>query len=236
MATPLTATEVLKALKAEGVNVREHAGWRTHNRNSKGAWGPVHGVVIHHTAGADSLAFCVKGNADLPGPLCHTHLDKAGRATMVGWGRTNHAGSVAENALSAVVHEAAVHPRPDRHEPIDGNARLYGIEIENRGNDKDPYPDVQYEQAVRWAAAICRAHKWTAESVVGHKEVTTRKIDPSFSMADFRKRVAERLKHEASWRPGTEPAPKPETPAPKTVEERLADVERRVKRLEEEAA
>src|SRR5512139_3201927 len=113
MATPLTSTDVLRALKAEGVNVRERGSWRTHNRNSRGPWGPVNGVAIHHTAGVDSLTFCVKGNADLPGPLCHTQLSKAGVATMVGWGRTNHAGTVAENAFDAVVREAAVHPRPD---------------------------------------------------------------------------------------------------------------------------
>lgn len=203
MATPLTADHIIAALRAEGVQAAEHSGWRTHNRNHIGAWGPVNGIVIHHTAGSDSLAFCVSGNRDLPGPVCHTHLAKSGIATMVGWGRVNHAGTFAENAHTAVVREAAVHPRPDAVEPVDGNRHYYGIEIENLGNGRDPYPTAQYETAVRWAAAICRAHGWTANSVIGHKEGTRRKIDPSFDMDAFRARVAERLKHSAGWNPGS---------------------------------
>ncbi|MEU6990414.1 N-acetylmuramoyl-L-alanine amidase [Streptomyces sp. NPDC046465] len=202
MAPPLTADALLAALKAEGVRVAEHSGWRTHNRNHKGPWGGMNGVVIHHTAGANSLGLCWTGMADLPGPLCHTHLSKAGLATMVGYGRANHAGTFAQNAHTAVVNESATHPRPDNAEPVDGNAHYYGIEIENLGNGHDPYPAVQYGAAVRWAAAICRAHRWSANSVIGHKEGTRRKIDPSFGMGQFRKDVHERLEHSASWNPG----------------------------------
>lgn len=204
MAIPLTADRLLAALKAEGVDVAERPGWRTHNRNSRGPWGPVNGVVIHHTAGSNSLALCWSGLADLPGPLCHTHLAKTGLATMVGHGRANHAGGFAENAYSAVVKEAAVHPRPDAVEPVDGNRHFYGIEIENRGDGKDPYPAAQYDAAVRWAAAICRTHGWSAHSVIGHKEGTRRKIDPSFDMSVFRDAVAARLAHDAGWNPTEE--------------------------------
>ncbi|WP_050511757.1 peptidoglycan recognition protein family protein [Streptomyces rimosus] len=202
MATPLTAARLLAALKAEGVTVREHAGWRTHNRNDKGPWGGVNGIVIHHTAGASSLDLVWSGTAALPGPLCHTHLAKNGTATMVGHGRANHAGTFARNAHQAVVAESPVHPRPDAAEPVDGNRHYYGIEIENLGDGRDPYPAVQYDQAVRWAAAICRAHGWTHHSVIGHKEGTRRKIDPSFDMNAFRAGVAERLKHPPRWGPG----------------------------------
>lgn len=201
MATPLSADRILGALRAEGVKVAERSGWRTHNRNHKGAWGPVNGVVIHHTAGQNSLALCWSGTSSLPGPLCHTHLAKNGTATMVGFGRTNHGGTFAQNAHDAVVAESATHPRPAADEPVDANARYYGIEIENLGNGKDPYPDAQYQAAVRWAAALCRAHGWTANSVIGHKEGTRRKIDPSFDMNAFRACVAERLRHSADWSP-----------------------------------
>lgn len=204
MATPLSAEHFRAALKAEGVKVSEHPGWRTRNRNHKGKWGPVNGCTIHHTAGRNSLSLCVNGTSSLPGPLCHTHLAKDGTATLVGHGRANHAGTFAANAHAAVVNESASHPRPDAAEPVDGNARYYGIEIENLGNGKDPYPAVQYDQAVRWAAALCRAHGWSADSVIGHKEGTRRKIDPSFDMNRFRAAVAERLKHSASWNPGTD--------------------------------
>jgi len=207
MAPPMTPDQWLAALRAEGVKVSEHTGWRTHNRNNKGPWSDLNGIVIHHTAGRDSLALCWTGTEDLPGPLCHTHLAKSGVATMVGYGRANHAGTFAQIAFDAMHNELAIHPRPDAAEPVDANARTYGIEIENLGDGNDPYPAVQYDAAVRWAAAICRAHGWSADSVIGHKEGTRRKIDPSFSMAAFRADVAARLAHPASWNPGDSTTP-----------------------------
>lgn len=203
MAVPLSASRLLSALREEGVNVAEHPGWRTHNRNHKGKWDNVNGVVIHHTAGTNSLRLCSEGTSALPGPLCHTHLDKKGKATMVGYGRANHAGTFAQNAHNAVVAESPNHPRPDAAEPVDGNRHYYGIEIENLGNGRDAYPAVQYDAAVRWAAAICRAHGWNQHSVIGHKEGTRRKIDPTFDMDTFRADVAERLKHSPNWSAGT---------------------------------
>ncbi len=199
MATPLSPDRLVAALKAEGVKVVEQSGWQTHNRNHKGPWGPVNGIVIHHTAGSDSRSLVWVGTSSLPGPLCHTYMAKSGVATMVANGRANHAGTFAQNAHDAVVAESSTHPRPYEAEPVDGNQHYYGIEIENLGNGTDPYPEVQYEAAVRWATAICRAHGWSEDSVIGHKEGTRRKIDPSFDMNTFRKDVAERLAHPADW-------------------------------------
>lgn len=204
MASPLSATRFVSALRAEGITVVERSGWSTHNRNSVGKWGGVNGVVIHHTAGRDSKSLVWSGTSALPGPLCHTYLAKDGTATMVGYGRTNHAGTFAQNAYDAVVNESPTHPRPDASEPVDGNQHFYGIEIENLGDGKDPYPEAQYDAAVRWAAGICRAHGWSENSVIGHKEGTRRKIDPSFDMDTFRDAVAARLAHSADWNPNEE--------------------------------
>jgi hypothetical protein len=216
MATPLTAGRMLEVLHAEGVRVVEYRSWRTHGRDDETgrAFGPVKGLVVHHTAGRDSRALCYEGRSDLPGPLCHTHLAKDGTASMISAGRTNHCGSMARNAYDAMVAESSTHPRPDSSEPIDGNDVAYGLEVENLGNGSDPYPNVQYDQAVRWAAALCRAHGWSADSVIGHKEATTRKIDPSFSMDAFRARVAERLEHSASWSPGDTTTEEDDMPTP----------------------
>ncbi|MEU2603287.1 N-acetylmuramoyl-L-alanine amidase [Streptomyces albus] len=197
----MSASTFVSVLKREGVKVSErYSGWRTHNRNHKGAWGGVNGVLIHHTAGRDSRALCYNGRSDLPGPLCHTHLAKDGTATMMSAGRANHAGPVARNAHDAVVAERSTHPRPSAASgTVDGNAHYYGIEIENLGTGKDPYPAAQYDAAVRWAAAICRHHGWGADSVVGHKETSIEgKPDPSFDMNKFRRDVAARLKGSAS--------------------------------------
>jgi hypothetical protein len=203
MATPLTVDRLRSALSAEGVNFREYRSWHTHNRNDFGPWGGVNGVVIHHTAGRDSLELVYEGRSDLPGPLAQAHISKSGVVSLTGHGRANHAGTFARNAHNAVVNESSTHPRPDASEPIDGNAHYYGAEVENLGDGKDWYPAEQYDQTVRWAAAICRAHGWTANSVIGHKEGTTRKIDPkgpvgsktgpAFDMDRFRADVQKRL-------------------------------------------
>lgn len=192
---------MLAALKKEGLKVVEHPGWRTHNRAGHGAWGPVNGIIIHHTAGADSsagLSLVYNGRSDLPGPLAHAYLSKTGVVTLTGNGRANHAGLGDDDVLKAVIAEWPVLPTPNENN-TDGNARFYGIEISNLGNGKDHYPTVQYQAAVKWAAAICRAHGWTSKSVIGHKEWTNQKIDPrgpvgaasgkDFSMVQFRKDV-----------------------------------------------
>ncbi|WP_328629994.1 peptidoglycan-binding protein [Streptomyces lycii] len=175
----------------------------------------MNGIVVHHTAGRNSLNLCYNGTSSLPGPLCHAHLAKDGTLSLISNGRANHAGSFAANAFNAMLNESDNHPRPDSAEPIDANARTYGIEIENLGNGRDPYPAVQYDAAVRWAAAICRAHGWSADSVIGHKEGTRRKIDPTFSMDKFRANVAARLSGQGGAAPDVSaPAPdsKPNPP------------------------
>jgi hypothetical protein len=196
MSQPMTADQWLAALRAEGItDIVQMNGWRTHNRAGHGAWGEVHGVAIHHTAGVGSglAQYCYNGTPALPGPVCHDFLAKDGTLYLVGNGRTNHAGTIPDNVYASILREDMNPPRPDAAEPLDGNRLLYGLEIENRGDGRDPYPAKQYDVAVRWAAARCRFHGWTAGSARGHKELTRRKIDPSFPMDTFRRDVTARL-------------------------------------------
>lgn len=205
----------MPCVKAEGVHVAEYPGWRTRSRDAATGktFGPVHGVLIHHTAASNSLSIVAKtGRSDLPAPLAHSHLAKTGLVTMCSAGRANHAGAAAANVVAALTAETAL-PKQDKSSTVDGNDCLYGIEIENLGNGKDPYPAVQYDAAVRWAAALCRAHGWGAGSVAGHKETSVEgKVDPSFDMVKFRTDVAERLKHSASWSPSDGTDDSKETP------------------------
>jgi hypothetical protein len=205
MAIPLTADRMLAALRAEGLAVHEHTGWRTHNRDAATGktFGPVNGVLIHHTAGHGDREVCFNGRPDLPGPLCHGWLGKTGGLWLLGNGRANHAGLVDGDVVRALVAETSPLPTDDEAD-TDGNDVLYGLEIENLGDGRDPYPAGQYDEAVRWAAAICRAHGWTARSVAGHKEVQPGKVDPSFDMNVFRAAVAARLAHAPSWSPNEE--------------------------------
>jgi hypothetical protein len=210
MATPLTPTKFVGALRAEGVRVVEVGDWRNHNRNRVGPWGPVNGVMVHHTVTSgtnSSVELCRKGYSGLPGPLCHGVVAKDGTIYVIGYGRTNHAGAGDDDVLRAVVAERPL-PAPNETN-TDGNRHFYGFECVNLGDGEDPWPPAQVEAMVRAAAAICRAHGWGRDgdtSVIGHKEWQPGKVDPrgpGVSMPDIRKRVAERLDHEPGWSPGT---------------------------------
>ncbi|PSJ29836.1 N-acetylmuramoyl-L-alanine amidase [Streptosporangium nondiastaticum] len=208
MAAPLSPDALLDALRAEGVNVIPYGDWRTHDRGNRGAgWGPINGVIIHHTASSgteSSVELCVDGYAELPGPLCHGVIAKNGDVYLISAGRANHAGSGDADVLAAVVDER---PTPDPSDSnADGNARFYGFECVNLGNGNDPWPEAQLDAIERASAAICRAYGWAAASVIGHKEWTDQKIDPrGFSMQTMRERIDRRLGHA----PG-KPVPAPE--------------------------
>lgn len=213
MATPLSADRFLAALKKAGLGVVEHGKWRTHNRNTHGNWGPVNGVMIHHTGAysseADMVEICRVGYQDLPGPLCHGVIDRSGTIHLVGYGRTNHAGMGDTDVLLAVIAEKPDLPR-DNEADTDGNRHFYGFECINTGNQ--PWPAAQLDAMARAAAAVCRAHGWNEHSVIGHKEWQPGKPDPGgIDMDAFRARVARHLRGSA----GTPAKPKPKpTPTP----------------------
>ncbi|MBP8532347.1 N-acetylmuramoyl-L-alanine amidase [Streptomyces sp. MK37H] len=202
MATPLSAAEFLAALKREGVKVVEVGDWRHHNRNSKGPWGPMNGVMIHHTVTSGTKAsvdICRNGYSSLPGPLCHGVIDKDGVVHLVGYGRANHAGGGDPVVLERVVEERygdrPPAPKKGNLDGVDGNAHFYGFECINLGNGKDPWTEAQLEAIERVGSAICRAHEWGAKSVIGHLEWSRDKIDPKgFGMPGMRDRIAKRLK------------------------------------------
>ncbi|MGW1814744.1 peptidoglycan-binding protein [Streptomyces sp. NPDC002125] len=212
MATPLSADKLLKALRDEGLRVVEHRSWRTHNRNHKGAWGPVHGVMIHHTVTSgtqSSVDLCYDGHSALPGPLCHGVIAKDGSVHMVGHGRANHAGLGDDDVLRAVIDEKAL--PADNEANTDGNRSFYGFECVNLGDGKDPWPAAQLEAIEKAAAAICRAHGWNHRSVIGHKEWQPGKVDPrGFTMDSMRGRVRDRL----AGRPDGPPPPAAYEPFP----------------------
>jgi hypothetical protein len=198
MATPLTAGKLLKALRDEGLVVHEVREWRTHNRNAQGAWGPLNGVMIHHTVTegtAGSVDLCYDGHASLPGPLCHGVIDKKGEIHLVGNGRANHAGRGDGDVLRAVVNEAEL--PPDNAADTDGNPHFYGFECINLGDGEDPWPEEQKVAIEKVSAAICRAHGWNERSVIGHKEWQPGKVDPrGFTMDSMRARIKKRLAKE----------------------------------------
>ncbi|MFS0697747.1 N-acetylmuramoyl-L-alanine amidase [Streptomyces nitrosporeus] len=219
MATPASPAALLKALEDEGLTVVQVDGWRTRNRNHKGPWGPVHGVMIHHTVTTGSertVDICRKGYAGLPGPLCHGVITKDGRIHLVGYGRANHAGLGDDDVLAAVIAEKRL--PADNESNTDGNRHFYGFECENLGDGEDPWPAAQLEAIERAAAAVCRLHDWDAASVIGHLEWQPGKVDPrGFSMTSMRDRVQARLGTAAPARPTPSPPKAPTVDLSKLV-------------------
>ena len=209
MAAPLSADRFRSALIDEGLVVVEVGSWRTHNRNSKGPWGPVHGVMIHHTVtegSARTVDLCRNGHSALPGPLCHGVITKDGRVHLVGYGRANHAGLGDPDVLSAVIDERAL--PADNEASTDGNRHFYGFECENLGDGKDPWPEAQLDAIERVAAALCRAHGWSAASVIRHLDWQPGKVDPrGIDWTAMRARIEKRLGVKAPGKPATTPTP-----------------------------
>lgn len=233
MATPLSYSAFISALKGTGLKVVEvktnGKSPQHHTRTAKDRpWGPVHGVMVHHTATsptADAVEICRKGYPGLPGPLTHVVVERTGTVYVVGYGRCNHAGGGDPAVLDQVIAESygdrPTAPTRTNEGGMDGNSRFYGIEAANTGLG-EPWPAVQLDAMKRVAAAIIKAHKgWGAKSVIAHREWQRGKPDPQgVDMVKFRADVAKLLSAK------TAPAPKT------TLEQRVKKLEDRVTALE----
>jgi len=221
MATPMTPAQLLSQLKKWDVPYQEYKDWKTHNRNHKGAWGPVNGFMVHHTGSdaKDQRALLYNGISGLPGPLCHFGIAQDGTVHLVGWGRANHAGMGDDDVLAAVIDER---PAPvDDESNTDFNAHFYGAEIWYSGSHK--MTDAQYTTLLKLSSAVLDFHGWNEYSVIGHGESgSPGKWDPGYApgkmmdMDNVRKDVSGVLK--LNPKPSTpKPTPAPAKPKPKPV-------------------
>lgn len=222
MATPLTPARLVEILEAEGLKVVQTPGWENHERDDETgkAFGPVHGVMIHHTVTkgtAHTVQICRDGYSSLPGPLCHGVIAKDGTVYLISAGRANHAGAGDPKVHAAVVNESYGQKPPAStvHDGesggVDGNDCFYGFECENLGDGKDPWPAEQLMAIEKASAAICRELEWTEKSVIGHLEWSDWKSDPKgFSMVTMRTRIKKRIAVEP-----TKPKPPVEQPPAK---------------------
>jgi hypothetical protein len=210
MAPPATAAQFLQAFLDEGVHIVEVGPWEAHNRNHMGPWGPMHGVMIHHTVtsgSAHTVEMCRKGYTGLPGPLSHGVITKDGKVHLVGYGRANHAGLGDPDVLRAVINEQPV--PVDDQASVDGNRHFYGFECENLGDGKDPWPAEQLAAIEKVSAALCRVHGWSAGSVIRHMDWQPGKSDPrGIDWTLMRERIAKRL----GDKPQVPQPPKPQAP------------------------
>lgn len=167
-------------LKA-GLRVAESPGWRERGRAEMGT---VIGVMCHHTGTAidgnmPTLRVLEQGRAGkspLKGPLSNLGLGRDGTFYVVAAGRANHAGLGQWHGITA------------------GNSSFIGIEAEHGGDPAVPWPAEQMDAYARGVAALLRHIGAPVDRCIGHKEwAPGRKVDPTFDMEPFRRRVAEIL-------------------------------------------
>lgn len=179
------ATWLADVLRDAGLKVVEVPGWETRGR--PGPFGPVQGVILHHTGSnpkggnTAALSTVLHGRPDdkppLHGPLSHLLLARDGTFHVVAAGRTNHAGRGYWQGVT------------------DGNAHFIGIEAENNGAG-EPWPEVQMHAYAVGVAAILEHVKADDVMAAGHKEFALpkgRKIDPTFDVRAFREAVAQAM-------------------------------------------
>lgn len=166
------------ALRAEGCQVIETAGWR--NRGH-GDMGDIRGVLTHHTGGGGANDWIVvrDGRPDLAGPLAQLTLERDGSFRVIAAGECWHAGPADNQAIANRV----------RCGIQEGNYHLVGIEGVSNGTT---WTDAQRREYPKGVAAILRATGLGAERMLGHKEwAPSRKPDPgNTDMNVFRADVA----------------------------------------------
>jgi hypothetical protein len=181
-------------MRTAGLTVNEVKGWETRMR--PGVFRPI-GIIMHHTAGTNSLAIITNGDATLAGPRANFHIEKSGLINVVSGGKANHAGPGSQTVLDEVNSDTVPSDTAAHRGLTDGpsgNEFFYGFEDENKGDNVDPWPPAQLDAMARGAAALCKVHCWDSNRVISHKEWTARKpVDPTIDMNAFRAQVASHL-------------------------------------------
>jgi len=178
MASKMKTKGLVQHLRKWGLKVEAKDGWRERGR-------PYNfyprAIIAHHTAsGSKSGNFASDnivtfGRPDLKGPLCQVLLGRDGTVRLIAAGYANHAG----------------YGGPRAGIPANqGNTYTIGIEAENNGLG-EPWSKAQLNAYYRLCAALL---DWMGtkdvNKVFGHKEWTSRKIDPAgINMDTFRKNV-----------------------------------------------
>jgi hypothetical protein len=212
MASPLSSTALIAALKKWNVPYKEYPGWQTRTR--PGGVNPI-GFVIHHTGGpfteSDAylkFLFITGQSSAVPGPLCNFAIGPSGTVHIGSRGRTNNAGAGDWTTRQLVGAESyngySAEIKPGADDYSTANGLYWGVEICYPGTVA--MKPAQYTSAVRLTAALMDAYGWTALSSLGHREHSRRKWDPGQAPMDkFRRDVRALLDGEdddmgyASW-------------------------------------
>lgn len=170
--------DLAQHLRHWGLKVVEIDGWRTRGRPF--SFEP-RGIICHHDASSISSGnwgareVIVHGRSDLTGPLSQFVLARDGQVAIAAAGYANHAGS--GGPVDGIPEDM-------------GNTHCWGIEACNNGVG-ERWEKAQLNAYYRLCAALMDYSNISRiTAVFGHKEWTSRKIDPAgLSMTDFRNQV-----------------------------------------------
>jgi hypothetical protein len=188
---------MLAALAKWGITPKFHRpDWRTYNRNAAQGWGPLYGFVVHcfGSDGGDSGSLDYLRTGDplpppqgrgLPGPLSQFAITDDGQVWIIAWGTANHMGSIDPRLHALVLKDAA--PMSSDFVP---NVNFKSPGAMHNVNDNYLGVEMTYGKAPTAAqrksvallgAALMDAlgTGYTAGSVIGHREATTDRSDPT---------------------------------------------------------
>jgi N-acetyl-anhydromuramyl-L-alanine amidase AmpD len=169
---------LIAKLKAHKVDYKVVPGWDSAGIDPYNGKSDFKGVLLHHTAGTNSLNYIVNTNPYAPVRACHFLVQRDGLVQVVSGVGAYHAGKGGPWKFSRLV----TIPKDK------GNQHLYGIEIESLGTSAniDGKPQgmtvAQVVSTALLSAALLNAMRPTWRSlpvtrVIRHRDWTSRKID-----------------------------------------------------------
>ena len=177
-------------LKQYKVKTKYIKGWDSKRIDPYNGKSNFWGVMLHHTAGTNSLGWVVSGNPYAPVRACHFLVDRDGKVNVVSGVGAYHAGRGGPWKF----------PKGPRIPKDQGNQHTYGIEIESLGKSAKidgSTKGMTVEQVISTAvlsAALLNAIRpgWRSRGVsrvIRHKDWTPRKSDVKQDLAWWREVV-----------------------------------------------
>ena len=165
-------------LKQYKVKTNYIKGWSSSAIDPYNGRSDFWGVLLHHTAGTNSLGWVVSGNPYAPVRACHFLVDRDGTVNVVSGVGAYHAGKGGSWKF----------PKGPTIPKDQGNQHLYGIEIESLGtsakidNSQKGMTLAQVVSTATLSAALLNAIRpgWRSHAtsrVIRHKDWTSRKSD-----------------------------------------------------------
>lgn len=170
---------LVKFLAKHDVDYSLVAGWDSPAIDPYKGSNDMQGIVLHHTAGMNSLKYIVSGNPYAPVRACHFLVSRTGLVHVVSGSGAYHAGAGGPWKITRTL------TIPEDQ----GNSRLFGIEIESLGTKRKidgssaSMTVAQVVSTSKLCAALLEAMSPTpgvsfrVGRVIRHRDWTSRKID-----------------------------------------------------------